>query len=94
MQGKCVVESWPGLVKLFGMRSLFFVLQRRSGARVPRVGGGILASADFVEAQKLRRLANSIERLFRRDAELERAKRGRSQRPRLKRTTHEADSFA
>jgi hypothetical protein len=64
VQENAFIDSCPGLVKLFGMRSPFFVLQRRSGARVPRVGGGILASADFVEAQKLRRLANPLKDCF------------------------------
>jgi hypothetical protein len=71
VQENAFIDSCPGLVKLFGMRSPFFVLQRRSGARVPRVGGGILASANFVEAQKLRPLSEFIERLFRCDAEID-----------------------
>ena len=42
------------------MRLAFFVLRRAASTRVPRVGDGVLASADFAEAQKNRRLANPL----------------------------------
>jgi hypothetical protein len=62
------------------MRSPFLPCGERSGARVPRVGGGVL-QLRLCGRAKTPTLSESIEKLFRRDAEIEGAKRGRVSDP-------------